>query len=262
MTTIHTLASGSSGNAALICCGGTRLLLDAGISCRRITAALRTLDVTPCDLSAVFITHTHSDHISGLATIVKSWDIPIFASEETARGLAGRIAGAGRLLHPCVCGRELQVDGVCVTPFRTSHDAPGSADFRFGDAGILTDTGYVMPEAREVLTGVRLLVLEANHDTDRLRAGPYPYFLKRRILGDEGHLSNGAAAEFAVTAAQAGAREIVLAHLSAENNTPELALGAVSAALAEAGLSPALTVAPRSVLSPCYSADAERSALC
>jgi phosphoribosyl 1,2-cyclic phosphodiesterase len=256
LTTVHTLASGSSGNAALICCGATRLLLDAGISCRRITAALRALGTEPADLSAILITHTHSDHISGLATIVKNWDVPICASAETARGIAYRVAGAERLLRPFAWGQTLHIGSAEVTPFPTSHDAPGSAGYRLGDAGVLTDTGYVTPAARETLLGVPVLVLEANHDVDRLRAGPYPYYLKARILSDEGHLSNDAAAAFAAESAAAGTREIVLAHLSQENNTPALALEAVSAALAAAGLQRRLCVAPRGEASPCYGGEA------
>lgn len=140
---------------------------------------------------------------------------------------------------------------VSVTAFPTAHDAPGSCGFRFdtsdGGVGLLTDTGYVTEEAADVLPGVRLAVLEANHDVETLRSGPYPYYLKRRILGDEGHLSNESAARFAVKLAEQGAAEIVLAHLSKENNTPAMARNAVEAALSAAGLCPALSVAPRDI---------------
>jgi phosphoribosyl 1,2-cyclic phosphodiesterase len=259
LTTIHTFASGSSGNAALVCRNGVYVLLDAGISCRRITASLRELGLEMDDLSAVFITHTHTDHVSGLQTLVNRCDVPVFASRRTASGLTYRVAGIGPRLRPYDWGETLTVGTLTVTPFPTSHDAPGSAGYRFDEAGVLTDSGYVTEEASAVLDGVRLLVLEANHDVDRLRGGPYPFYLKRRILGDTGHLSNDAAAAFAVTAARSGAEKLVLAHLSAENNTPELALGAVSAALEAAGLSPGLSVAPRNGMSPCYGAE---EALC
>lgn len=252
MTTIQTLASGSSGNAALISENGVRVLLDAGISCRRITCALQELNLTPADLAAVLITHTHADHICGLATIVKRWDLPIYASESAARGLAYRIAGIEPRLRPFAWGETLHLDGLEAVPFPTSHDAPGSAGYRFGTAGVLTDTGFVTEAAADALRGVALLMLEANHDVDRLRAGPYPYYLKARILGTEGHLSNDAAAAFAVAEARLGAREIVLAHLSAENNTPALALDTVTAALRAAGLTAQVQVAPRAALSVCY----------
>lgn len=252
MTTLHTLASGSSGNSALLSHNGTTVLLDAGISCRRIRTALRDMDLDFPDLSAIFITHTHSDHISGMQTLVKNCDVPIYASRRTCADLEYRIAGIHPRLHPVQMGDTLAVGAFSVTPFATSHDAPGSSGYRFDDVGVLTDSGYVTEDAHSVLSGCALLMLEANHDVDRLRSGPYPYFLKRRILGDEGHLSNTAAAEFAVELASSGTQEFLLAHLSAENNTPELAFEAVSAALCAAGLTPRLSVAPRSAISDCF----------
>lgn len=248
MTTIHTIASGSSGNAAILSRDGTHLLLDAGISCRRITAALQSVGLSPTDLSGIFITHTHSDHISGLATVVKRWDVPIFASAAACRDLSYRLAGIERLLQPCSFGEALSVGRFSVTPFPTSHDAPGSADYRFDEAGALTDTGYVTEEASDILSGAAMLLLECNHDVDRLRSGPYPYFLKKRILGEEGHLSNDTAAAFAASMAQKGTEQFILAHLSAENNTPELARSAVESALLSAGLTSLVDIAPRNGL--------------
>ena len=137
--------------------------------------------------------------------------------------------------------------------FTTSHDAVDPVGYRVdapdGSLGILTDTGFVTDAAHEALAGVDTLLLEANHDVETLQYGPYPYFLKRRILGDEGHLSNDAAAEFARLAVQSGTRDILLAHLSKENNTPELAEYAVARALQSAGLSVRLGVAPRDTMS-------------
>ena len=118
--------------------------------------------------------------------------------------------------------------------------------------GFLTDTGYVTEEAADLLPGVDLAILEANHDIESLCSGPYPYYLKQRIWGTEGHLCNEDAAAFAVTLAEQGAGEIVLAHLSKDNNPPAMALNAVSAALSAAGLSPVLTVAPRDTVGPCH----------
>lgn len=250
MTTIHTLASGSSGNALVLSHDGTHLLLDAGISCRRILASLRELHLTPEDLSGILITHTHSDHICGLQTLLKRCDAPVYASEETTRELAHRIAGAETRLHP-IAG-HFTVSGCAVESFATSHDAPGSCGYRIEDVGVLTDSGYVPEAAGEILSGVSLLILEANHDVDTLREGSYPYFLKQRILGAEGHLSNETAGHFAASMAQRGTQEIVLAHLSRENNTPELAYHAVADCLRQTGCTIRLTVAPRDTLSPCY----------
>lgn len=254
MTTLHTLASGSSGNATLVSCGGTHLLIDAGISCRRVTAALKELGLSPAELSAILVTHTHTDHISGLAVLLKKTDCPILATPRTCRELAFRLPDSA--LRLVETETAWTVGAITVTPVRTSHDAPGSCGWRLdtesGSVGFLTDTGYITDEAASLLPGVELAVLEANHDVETLRAGPYPYYLKQRILGNEGHLRNEDAAAFAVTLAEAGASEIVLAHLSRDNNTPAMALNAVSVALSAAGLSPALSVAPRDTLGPCH----------
>lgn len=254
MITLHTLASGSSGNAALLSCGGTHLLIDAGISCRRVTNSLKELELTAADLTAILITHTHSDHIAGLTVLLKKTDCPILATPRTCRELAFRLANISpRLREVTEPVRLCEVD---ITQIKTSHDAPGSCGWRLdtaeGSVGFLTDTGYITDEAAEVLPGVDLAVLESNHDIETLRAGPYPYYLKQRILGCEGHLSNEDAAAFAVTLAEHGASEIVLAHLSRDNNTPAMARHAVETALSAAGLAPALSVAPRDELGPCH----------
>lgn len=254
MTTVHTLASGSSGNALVLSWDGGHILVDAGISCRRIRQGLLALGLDLPSLDAVFITHTHSDHISGLQTLLKRTDCPVYASAAAGRDLLRRMV----LLEDRL--REAEgtffVKNCAVTAFPTSHDAPGSRGCRFdtpdGGFGLLTDSGVVTEEAEAVLPGVSLAVLEANHDVEALRSGPYPYFLKERILGPAGHLRNEDAAAFAVTLARAGAREIVLAHLSQENNTPAMALWAVETALSAAGLSPRLSAAPRDRLSGTY----------
>lgn len=256
MTTLHTLASGSSGNALVISHDGTHLLLDAGISCRRITAGLGALGLKPEDLSGILITHTHTDHICGLQTLAKRCDLPIYASAQTGRGLAYRLAGIDDRLCAVEPGTSFSLGGCTVTAFPISHDAPGACGYRVdtgdGSVGVLTDSGYIPDEAAEVLSGVDLAVLEANHDVDTLRSGPYPYSLKRRILGREGHLCNEEAARFAVVLAESGTAELVLAHLSKENNTPAMARRAVETALAAAGLEPALSVAPRDAIGPAH----------
>ena len=256
MTTVHTLASGSSGNALLLSCGGSHVLLDAGISCRRVTAALRELGLEPGSLSAILITHTHADHISGLQTLLKRCSAPVFATERAGRELAWRLPAAAARLAALDFGSTQPIGEFSVTAVPTSHDAPGSCGFRLdtedGSVGVLTDTGYVTGEAAEILEGVDLAVLEANHDTDTLQSGPYPYYLKQRILGPQGHLSNADAARFAAALAENGASEIILAHLSRENNTPAMAQTAVEQALSAAGVSPLLSVAPRDCLGPAH----------
>ena len=245
---LHILASGSSGNALVLSREGTHILVDAGISCRRITASLRTLGLEPGDLSAVFITHTHTDHIAGVQTLLKRCPAPFYTSRAAGQALAARIGSVSAHLNVLEPGQRISIGAWTAAAFPTSHDG-----FRFDEIGILTDTGYVTEEARQTLLGCRLLVLEANHDPQMLRSGPYPYALQQRILGPQGHLSNEAAGAFAVEAARAGAEEIVLAHLSQENNTPWIALETVERVLEEAGLQLRLSVAPRDTLSCRYS---------
>ena len=242
----YTLASGSSGNCTLVRAGGAMLLFDAGISCRRIERSLRTLGLTLSDLTAVFLTHEHADHIGGLATLCKKCSAPIYAS----RGMTHLLTCPA---VPFTAGGAVTLGACTVRSFSTSHDAIDPVGYRVdgpdGSFGLLTDTGYVTDAAAETLDGVDLLLLEANHDVETLQYGPYPYFLKRRILGDEGHLSNDAAAAFALRAAERGTRDILLAHLSQENNTPEMAEYAVARALQAAGRTVRLGVAPRDTMS-------------
>ena len=245
----YTLASSSGGNAALVRSGATALLLDAGISARRITRALAQLGMTPGELSAVLVTHEHTDHVAGVATLTKQYPVPVYASRGTARFL--RCAASA--LRVFDAGETFAVGALEIRGFRTSHDAADSVDYRIdapdGALGALTDTGFVTDEAADALTGVDALLLEANHDEEMLRSGPYPYHLKQRILGPRGHLSNAAAADFALHCVRHGARDVLLAHLSAENNTPDTAEYAVARRLQAAGCTVRLGVAPRDFLS-------------
>jgi phosphoribosyl 1,2-cyclic phosphodiesterase len=257
LLTVHSIASGSEGNSLLVSAGGTHILVDAGISARRITAALSSLGLTPGDIAGVLVTHEHSDHTAGLATLTKQYRLPLYASGGTAGALCARIPHAADVLHLLPRQGVLTLGDAQVTVFPTSHDAAESIDFRFdcGGAalGVLTDTGCVTPETEQALQGVDLLVLESNHDEDWLLSGPYPYYLKQRILGNRGHLSNDAAAALAQRMASAGTRQFVLAHLSRENNTPERARQTMARALA--GLDVSVTVAPRAELSGPYIAE-------
>ena len=257
---LRTLASGSSGNCLLLSAQGRHILVDAGISCRRITKALAGLSLAPKDLSAIFITHEHSDHIAGLSTLTRHFPIPIYTSPGTARQLCYRMAGLEDLIRPVQPGESLETGPFGVSSFPTSHDAAEPMGFVFAHQGrraaVVTDLGVVTPNVLEGVLGAHLVVCEANHDMDLLRSGPYPYPLKARILGDRGHLSNEAGADLAGACAQAGARTILLSHLSQQNNTPALALRAAQAALRRAGVDPdrdvTLAVSPRSEPSIAY----------
>lgn len=257
MLTVHTLASGSEGNCLLLSGGSVHLLVDAGISARRITASLRSLGLSPCDVAAVLLTHEHTDHTAGLATLTKQYRLPLYASDGTAAALSLRCPALRDVLRPIPRRCEFALGDVTVTVFPTSHDAAGSVDYRFdrlgASVGVLTDTGFVTDEAEQTLRGVGLMVLESNHDVEWLLSGPYPYYLKQRIAGRCGHLSNDAAAAFARRMAESGTRRFVLAHLSRENNTPARALQTMETALS--GLPAAVEVAPRGELSVCYEAE-------
>jgi len=256
LLTFQTFASGSSGNAALLSHDNTHILIDMGISCRRVCQALAERGLRPGDLSAVCITHEHKDHIAGLDTFIKKNHVPIFCSAGTARQLSYRIAGIEALLEPFSCGDSFELAGLHISTFPLSHDASDGSGYRFdgslGSVGALTDTGYITDEARDALLGVDLLMLEANHDPEHVRSGPYPYYLKERILGIFGHLSNEAAARFACETAEKGTSQIVLAHLSAENNSPAMASHTVGRRLEAGGYTGTLTVAPRSCASQLF----------
>ena len=247
--TLHTLASGSEGNCLLVSHGETHILLDAGISARRIKTALAALALTMDDICAILLTHGHSDHITGLGTLCKHHKTPLYASAGAAAQICDKFGAAQYHMRTVRPGEPFAIGSITVTPFPTSHDAWGSLDYRLesegGSIGVLTDTGYVTDEAFDTLMGVDLLVLESNHDVEWLRSGPYPYPLKERILGPYGHLSNEAAACFAADMARHGTKEIVLAHLSRENNTPARALDTVQRALDAAGCHTRLSAAPR-----------------
>ena len=245
----YTIASSSAGNAALVCHEDTHILIDAGVSCRRITQSLAALSLTLDDLDGILITHEHIDHVRALGTLQKKCAVPLYAS----RGTAAALDYPAERVHAFTPGDALTVGSLRALPFRTSHDARESVGYRIesgdGSLAVLTDTGCITDEAHDLALGADTLLLEANHDVEMLTTGPYPYPLKRRILGEYGHLSNEAAAEFAVECVRAGTSDILLAHLSGENNTPSLAEYAVGRALQARGLSVRLAAAPRDTIS-------------
>lgn len=240
-----TFASGSGGNCSLLSMDGTHLLLDAGISCRRIRENLSLCALTEANLSGILITHEHSDHIAGLATLVKRSDVPIFAPRCVAAHLRRTITGVERVLRVVEAETEFALGSLRLRPFATPHDTPQSVGWRICGSStfaLATDMGCVTDAIRAGLTGADVVLIEANHDVDMLRNGPYPFPLKRRILSDHGHLSNENCALLAAELAAGGTKHIILGHLSRENNTPACAFQTVKAALEGSGA--ALYVAP------------------
>lgn len=204
---------------------------------KRIRENLSQSGLSPEGVSGILITHEHSDHINGLAMLTKYYDIPVYAPGILAGNLRRAVPGLERCLHVIEVGVSFELGGMSVMAFHTCHDTDESVGYRIGCAGgrlgFATDMGCVTDEVENAIRGCEAVLIEANHDTDMLRRGAYPPYLKRRILSLRGHLSNDDCARLAVTLAESGTKYIVLGHLSRENNTPELAWRTVHEALGE-----------------------------
>ncbi len=237
-----TLYSGSSGNAAYLETPTARILIDAGKCTRTLLASLKEIGVEPATLDAIFITHEHNDHIASLEVLAKKHPIPVHILYKSA--LRYRDTQPEALCH---CFRLYEkapfatcVGEVTVKAFETPHDSRASVGYRFefpdGEqlvrVGYATDIGHISAPIREGLTGCDAVVLESNHDVEMLMDGPYPYDLKLRIRGKRGHLSNRECADFASELAGQGTSHFLLAHLSEENNYPDLAFDETFSALA------------------------------
>lgn len=252
MLKVATLASGSSGNCAVVSDGRVHILIDAGISTRRISQGLKALGLEPRHISGVLITHEHTDHVAALPVLCRQTDAPLYTAEGTALELCGRWNGLVERFRVFEPGQRFALGGLEVGTFSTSHDCACPCGFSVTDGSrklaLCTDTGFVTPEAREGVRGVHTLIGEFNYDPEMLRTGPYPLHLQVRIRGERGHLSNEMGGQLAAWAAEQGARRVILAHLSQENNRPQLALEAAKKALSNLGLSEndvELVAAPR-----------------
>ena len=235
-----TLASGSSGNCTVVSDGRVHILIDAGISTRKITQGLKELGIELRHLSGVLITHEHIDHVAALPVLCRQTGAALFTAEETAYELCGKHQGLEDRFRVFLPGQRFALGEWEVGTFATSHDCARPVGYYVSDGrrklALCTDTGYITPEAREGVRGAHTLIGEFNYDPRMLRTGPYPVHLQERIRGTRGHLSNEMGGELAVWAAEHGAERVVLAHLSQENNRPELALAAASQALSGLGL--------------------------
>lgn len=228
--TAYTLASSSRGNSVFVRYGNHSILIDTGISCRKIENSLKSLGENISDITAILITHEHSDHISGLPTISKKYHIPIHMTESSAREMLRsekyHVTANDITVHPPLF--ELNFGEIEIRSFITPHDSVCSVGYRLTardeSLALATDIGHISPEIDQALNGITNVILESNHDENMLLCGSYPYELKRRILSDRGHLSNENASNFSKKLALNGTKRIVLAHLSPENNLPELAL--------------------------------------
>ncbi len=240
------LRSGSSGNALFVQAGVTRVLVDAGLSGRAVERALKDIGVAPDTLSAILLTHEHSDHIQGVGVLSRRFDLPVYATEGTWGALEGKpgmegVAPKNRIAF--AAGEGFYVRDLAVSPFSIPHDAADPVGFSlmYGNQklSIATDIGHISPGWMNALHGADLALLESNHDPSMLRmSARYPARLKARILGKRGHLSNPDCGKALCQLVKLGLRHVILGHLSAETNTPALALDTVCAVLEEEGIRP------------------------
>ena len=229
------LGSGSGGNATLIEYDGTCVMVDCGFSVKQTVARLERLARSGEDLSAILVTHEHSDHLSGVGVVARRFKLPVWMTPGSWR--AAQAADIGRLpeLHLFSAHERFAVGALEIEPFPVPHDAEEPSQFVFGNGdrriGVLTDTGASTPHIEASLDGCDALLLECNHDRDMLMNGPYPAALKQRVGGPLGHLDNDSAARILRRIDSSCLRYLVAGHLSKTNNTPELARDTLSAAI-------------------------------
>jgi phosphoribosyl 1,2-cyclic phosphodiesterase len=254
---ISVLGSGSRGNSILVEAGETRVLVDAGFSGKDLERRLDTIGVPPADLTAIVITHDHQDHTRGMGVLSRRHGFPIYLTEPTEFACAKLLTGKEPVRHYRP-GYPFDIDSIRVHPFITIHDAADPVAVALEDVergsrvGIATDLGHPTAQVSHALSGCDFLVLEANHDESLLMEGPYPWSVKERISSTHGHLSNHEAAQFATELFHPRLAGVVLAHLSAECNRPELAEAVVGEALRMAGYEGHLTVAGQEEPTPLY----------
>ncbi|MCD8120175.1 MAG: MBL fold metallo-hydrolase [Lachnospiraceae bacterium] len=227
---LGSIASGSSGNCIYIGSDHTHILVDTGISKKRIEEGLAAYELSPKDLDGIFITHEHIDHISGLGVLTRKYPVPIYATKETIYGIRQtKSLGAldKSLFVEIEPEEDVTVGDLTVHPFSISHDALNPVAYTVTDgekkAAVATDMGRFDKKTVDRLTGMNCMLVEANHDIHMLETGSYPYPLKVRIAGDHGHLSNDAAGDLINQVLNPDLKYIFLGHLSRENNYPQLA---------------------------------------
>jgi len=231
------LGSGSSGNATLVEASQgittTLVLIDSGFSLRELTRRMERVGTHPSQLAAVFVTHEHSDHSTGVLTLARKHGVPIVTSRGTWRAFGDDRFDTPRQLRFVSDGQDIEIGDLLLQPFAVPHDAGEPLQLTLTDGlrrfGVLTDIGSIAPRPLAALQALDALLLECNHDEAMLRSGPYPESLKRRILGTHGHLSNATAAALLAQIQHAGLHTVVAAHLSERNNNPTLATEALAA---------------------------------
>ena len=232
------IGSGSSGNCHYIGYKDTNILVDAGLSGKRITTGLDDINVDMENIKGIFITHEHSDHIKGAGIISRKYDIPIFANVKTWCAMKDKLGDIkDSNMKVFENDRSYSLEDLIIRPFSISHDASDAVGYNFyaenEKMSIATDIGMITDNIRRHLYKSKLVVLESNYDPNMLMMGSYPYSLKKRVMSDTGHLSNEDAAKFCIDLVKEGTERILLAHLSKENNFPELAYETSKSILAQ-----------------------------
>jgi phosphoribosyl 1,2-cyclic phosphodiesterase len=234
MLELCSIASGSSGNCICVGSDETHVLIDAGISGKRIEEGLNAIDLKSREMAGILVTHEHIDHIAGLGVMARRYGLPIYATAGTIAAIR-ESATVGKideeLFHPIVAGTDFSIADLLITPLSTSHDAADPVAYRIRRGSrvfaVVTDLGTYDEQMISELQGLDALLLEANHDVHMLESGVYPYPLKRRILGDRGHLSNERSGQLLGELLHDHFGTVLLGHLSRENNFEELAYEAV-----------------------------------
>lgn len=240
MPRFASIASGSSGNSIYFGSDNTHILIDTGISNKRIEEGLKNLGLKVSDLAGILITHEHSDHIQGLKTLTKKYQIPIYATKGTLDYIKAKkiIEGNEDLCNVISADTKITIDDIDASVFKISHDASEPVGFRLSTAGksvaVATDMGVYDEYIVDKLQDLDAILIEANHDIRMLEAGPYPYHLKRRILGSKGHLCNEIAGKLLARILNDNIKHVLLGHLSKENNYPSLAYETVKVEIDEA----------------------------
>lgn len=232
------LYSGSSGNSLFIQTDNTKILIDAGESAKKITDALSSIDVNPNDLDAILVTHEHSDHIKGLGTLSKKYNIPVYANQKTWEAMPEQNAKISennkKYFKP---SENFEIGDLKIHPFKIPHDAANPCGFNFfhenKKMSVATDIGHMTSDIIHTLEDSSFLLLESNYDPNVLKCSRYPYLLKERIAGPNGHLPNGEAGKTISYLLNSGLKQVMLGHLSKENNFPELAYKTVMDELIE-----------------------------
>jgi len=223
---VHSLASGSSGNVILIKDDSAAVLIDAGVGIRRLTESLCSVNTDPADLCAILITHEHTDHTAGAVRAARRYNVPLVANARTLDAIPGAGGVPSRVMD---VGEEIAFGNISARSFDISHDAACPVGYTVCGNGAsvtnATDIGVLSPAIRSEAANADLLIIESNHDEEMLLHGPYPWYLKRRITSERGHLSNDTTSALIIDLAESGkCPTIWLAHLSQINNTPAIAL--------------------------------------